>query len=244
MNKYKSSAQLKGVAKDQLFGHYGTTIGALLLVGIITLIISSMPNWFVSANSIPELIIYYLISFIISLFIGIFSSGEAFLYLKLTCGQNVSVKDVFTGFRVYPDKAIMIQLVFSLLTYICRAPMMIFYYLFLTTGTVNYMLFLSIFCVAGSAVSIVVGLMFSQAFYLLQDFPQYSAKDILKMSRQIMKGHKGRLFYISLSFLPLYLLGIFSFFIVYLWLMPYTNAVMANFYMDLMKNRSQVSPQQ
>ena len=98
MNKYKSSGQLKGIAKDQLFGHYGTAIGALLLVGIITLIITGLPDWFVSANSIPELIIYYLISFIISLFTGIFSSGEAFLYLKLTCGQPVSVKDVFSGF--------------------------------------------------------------------------------------------------------------------------------------------------
>lgn len=243
MNKYKSSAQLKGIAKDQLFGHYSTTIGALLLVGIITLIITSMPDWFVSANSIPELIIYCLISFIVSLFTGIFSSGEAFLYLKLTCGQKVSIKDVFSGFRVYPDKAIILQLVFSLLTYVCQVPIMIFYYLFLTTGTVKYILFLSIFCVIGSAVSIIIGLMFSQAFYLLQDFPQYSAKEILKMSRQIMKGHKGRLFYIFLSFLPLYLLGIFSFFIVYLWLIPYTNAVMANFYMDLMKNRSLTAPQ-
>ena len=242
MNKYKSSGQLKGIAKDQLFGHYGTAIGALLLVGIITLIITGLPDWFVSANSIPELIIYYLISFIISLFTGIFSSGEAFLYLKLTCGQPVSVKDVFSGFQVYPDKAIVLQLVFSTLAYIAQVP--IFYYLFLTTGQVNYVLFLSIFCVVGSSIAIVVGLMFSQAFYLLQDFPQYPAKDLLKMSRQIMKGHKGRLFYISLSFLPLYLLGIFSFCIVYLWLIPYTNAVMANFYMDLMKGRSQTPPQQ
>ncbi len=208
------------------------------------MIITGLPDWFVSANSIPELIIYYLISFIISLFTGIFSSGEAFLYLKLTCGQQVSVKDVFSGFQVYPDKAIILQLVFSALAYIAQMPMMIFYYLFLTTGQVNYMLLLSIFCVAGSSVAIVVGLMFSQAFYLLQDFPQYPAKDLLKMSRQIMKGHKGRLFYISLSFLPLYLLGIFSFFIVYLWLIPYTNAVMANFYMDLMKGRSQTPSQQ
>ena len=63
------------------------------------------------------------------------------------------------------------------------------------------------------------------------------------MSRQIMKGHKGRLFYISISFLPLYLLGIFSFFIAFLWLLPYTNTVMANFYMDLMKNRNQAQDQ-
>ena len=197
MNIYKSSSELKGLSKDQLFGHYGTTVGAVFLIGIMTLLLESIPSWFIRARNIPELIIYYMISFIISLFIGIFASGEAFLYLKLICGQPVSAGDIFYGFKVHPDKAIILQFVLSLLIYICMTPMMIFYYLYLTTYQTAYMLLMSIFCVIGMAVIIVISLMFSQVFYLLQDFPQYSPRELLKMSRQIMKGHKGRLFYIS-----------------------------------------------
>lgn len=44
MNTYKSSAQLKGMSKEQLFGHYGTVIGALFLVGIISLVADSIPS--------------------------------------------------------------------------------------------------------------------------------------------------------------------------------------------------------
>ncbi len=237
MNTYKSSAELKGLSKDQLFGHYGTAIGAVLLVAITTLFVTYLPSMLISARNIPELIIYYMISFIVSLLTGILASGEAYLYLKLICGQPVSAGDVFYGFRSYPDKAILLQFVLSSLTYVCSAPALVFYYLYLTTYHTYYILLMSITFVIGMAILIVISLMLSQVFYLLQDFPQYSAKELMKLSCQIMKGHKGRLFYISISFLPLYLLGAFSFFIAYLWLIPYSNTVMTNFYMDLMKNR-------
>lgn len=240
MNTYKSSAELKGISKEQLFGHYGTVIGALFLMGIISLIVNSIPSRLINASNIPELIIYYLISFVISLFLGIFNSGEAFLYLKLICRQPISAGDIFYGFKVYPDKAILLQFALSLIIYICLTPVMIFYYLYLTASLPVYMLFMSIFLVIGAIIITIASLMLSQTFFLLQDFPQYSAKELIKMSCQIMKGHKGRLFYIQISFLPLYMLSAFSFFIAFLWLVPYTNAVLANFYMDLMKNRNQL----
>ena len=243
MNSFKSSAELKGMAKEQLFGKYGTAIGASLL---ISLIMTSMVFALEIFNTVitggvftaPQLIIYYLISFIISLFGGILASGEAFFFLKITCRQPVSVSDIFYGFKVYPDKALFIQFVLSLVSSVCQIPMMIFYALyFRNPQNAVYMLFMSVFAVAGTAVMVVINLMLSQAFYLLQDFPQYTAKEVLNMSCQIMKGHKGRLFYISVSFLPLYFLGLFSCCIALLWITPYVNTVMANFYMDLMRNR-------
>lgn len=239
MNSFKSSAELKGMAKEQLFGKYGTVIGASLLFLMITLLMTYLPKFVIGTNSLPGLIIYYLVSFIISIFSGIFASGKAFLYLKLTCRQPISVGDIFYGFKVFPDKALLIQLVLSLVSYICHAPMLIFYRLYFRhpQDTV-YLLLMSIFTVIGMAVIIIVQLMLSQAFYLLQDFPQYSAKELLKMSRQIMKRHKGRLFYIQMSFIPLFLLGFYSCCIAFLWIIPYANTVQANFYMDLMKNRS------
>ncbi len=243
MNTFKSSAELKGISKDQLFGHYGTMVGALLLMGLAALLITYIPSMLITAQTIPELIIYYLISFIVSLLVGILASGEAYLYLKLICGQPVFAGDIFYGFKAHPDKAILLQFVLSLTTYIGSAPMMIFYYLYLTTARTSYLLLMSIFCVIGMAVIFIINLMLSQVFFLLQDFPQYSAKELLKMSCRIMKGHKGRLFYISVSFLPLYILGTFSFCIAFLWLIPYTNTVMANFYMDLMKNRNRIQKQ-
>ena len=50
-------------------------------------------------------------------------------------------------------------------------------------------------------------------------------------------GYSGRLFYIELSFLPLFLLGLISCCLPILWIYPYMEAVKANFYLDLMKKR-------
>lgn len=241
MNSYKSSAELKGIAKEQLFGKYGAIIGPSLVLGLITLILSFGPGLVVGTNTVPQLILYFLISFIVSLFAGIFTSGKAFLYLKLTCGQPVSVSDIFYGFQTYPDKALLIQLVLSVVTYVCMIPQMIFNLLINYSQNMVAILFASLFTVIGSAVMIFLMLMLSQSFYLLHDFPQYSAKDLMKMSCRMMKGHKGRLFYINVSFLPLYFLGFFSCCIAFLWLNPYMEMVRVNFYMDLMKNRNSVN---
>lgn len=119
------------------------------------------------------------------------------------------------------------------------APALVLEYVYLNTLQSVYMLLMAVCWIIGTAVLTVINLMLSQAFYLLQDFPQYSAMELLKMSCHIVKGHKGRLFYITLSFIPLYLLGILSCCIAFLWISPYENTVKANFYMDLMKNRKQ-----
>ena len=237
MNNYKSSAELKAMAKEQLFGKYTTAVGAFVTVSAITLVMSTIPVFMIPHGSIVYTVIYYLVSFIISLFLGLFASGQAFFYLKIACEQPVSVGDVFFGFRLHPDKSILIQFILSLTSYLCTAPAAIFQYLYLNGSNAVMLLLMSVSLIAGCVVLIFVSLLLSQAFYLLQDFPDYSAKELLKMSCHMMKGHKGRLFYIELSFLPLFLLGFLSCCIAYLWIIPYMNATMANFYMDLVKNQ-------
>ena len=78
-------------------------------------------------------------------------------------------------------------------------------------------------------VSLALNLFYAPAFFLLHDFPQYSARELLAMSRRLMTGHKGRLFYIYLSYLPLLLLGVLSCGVAFLWIFPYMNATLAEF---------------
>lgn len=239
MKKYKSSAELKAMAKEQLFGSYGTAVSALLVVSGFSLVASFLPSFLIGVDSVFSMIIYYLVSFLLNLILGIFASGTAFLYLKLVCGQRISTGDVFYGFRSHADKALLIRLVVQLVNYICVVPSFIFNYLFTTTKDVKWMLCMSVSLVIGLAVAVIITLMLSQSFYLLQDFPDYSARELLQMSCRIMKGHKGRLFYIQLSFFPLFLLGILSCCIAFLWIIPYMNATLADFYMDLVANSRQ-----
>ena len=89
--------------------------------------------------------------------------------------------------------------------------------------------------ILGAGVSWWINLRYSQVYYLLLDFPDYSAKELLKMSWKLMKGNVGRLLYIQVSFLPLTLAGLLSFGIGLLFVQPYQNMTYTLFYLDLIQ---------
>lgn len=237
MNTYKSSAQLKSLAKGQLLGKYPTVIGAFFLSQLVMFALSLLPTIFVDTRTGFGYFLNLLITFLISLFSGIFSAGQAYIYLNISCKRFCKASDVFYGFKQHPDKALLLQLVITGISFVCMIPTYIFMYLMTYTLDMIWVLPMCILLIIGTIVTMYFSLCFSQVFYLLLDFPDYSTKQILSLSRKIMYGHKGRLFYITVSFLPLYLLGILSCGVGLLWITPYTNATMANFYLDLMRNR-------
>lgn len=237
MNTYKSSAQLKSLAKGQLLGKYATVIGAFLLTQLIMLVLSALPNFFVDTQTVFGMILQFLITFIISLFAGILSAGQAYIYLKISCNQPCKATDVFYGFSQHPDKALLLQLAISGISTVSALPASVLAYLGSSTRNMMLVLPTCLLLIAGAITAVYFSLTFSQVYYLLLDFPNYSAKQLLTLSMQIMKGNKARLFYITVSFLPLYLLGILSCGVAMLWIIPYVNATMTNFYLDLIQNR-------
>lgn len=237
MNEHLSSASLKSLAKGQLLGKYGTAVGAYALHILCVTAASAGAFLFIDTTSAIGVVIYYAATFIISLLSGLFVCGEAYLYLKLACNQPVSIRDLFWGFQNAPDKILRIQVVLALIATACNLPNAFSGVLYSNPDNPYLLLLFVILMLAGSIVNIFLSLTFSQCYYLMLDFPQYSPKDTLKKSHQIMKGNKGRLFYIDLSFLPLFLLGLCTCCITFLWILPYFQAVKANFYLDLMKKR-------
>lgn len=243
MSQFKSSAELKANAREHLLGHYGTVIGAFMITGLLTSIITLAVSLIVDLSTIPGTIIYYAIMFLVSVLTGLFSSGSAYLYLKLICGRPVSVGDLFYGFQLCPDKAIVIQAWITLITYIASLPQIILNYMMLANvnhlnKVMNLMLPYALSLILSGAVSVMLGLFYAQTYFLLHDFPQYTAKELLQKSRRLMVHHKGRLFYLYVSFLPLMLLGFLSFGLALLWVVPYMAATEAEFFLDLIRHNT------
>lgn len=246
MKQFKSSAELKASAREHLLGHYGTVIGAEVLLLGLTGSVSLAVSLLVDITTVIGSIIYYTILFFVSILMGLFTSGTCYLYLKLICGRPVSVSDLFYGFQLTPDKAITMQAWFSLLTYAASLPQFILTYEISAVGTnaqkmLSLLLPYSLSLILSGVVSVVLGLLYAQAFYLLHDFPQYTAKELLQKSRRLMVHHKGRLFYLYVSFLPLMLLGLFSFGLALLWVIPYMNATQAEFFLNLIQNNTEAA---
>lgn len=194
-------------------------------------------------NTIPGTVIYYAIMFLVSVLTGLFSSGSAYLYLKLICGRPVSVGDLFYGFQLCPDKAIIIQAWITLITYLSNLPQIILNCLILANITntdkiLRYMLPYALSMILSGVVSVMLSLFYAQTYFLLHDFPQYTAKELLQKSRHLMVHHKGRLFYLYVSFLPLMLLGLLSCGLAMLWIIPYMAATEAEFFLDLIQHNT------
>ena len=233
MNSGKTSAQLKSMSKSQLLGNYSTAIGAILLLQIITCTIMFIASGLIDFNSLSGSIIYYAICFIVELLTGIFSVGLVKLFLNLACNQPVSLKDLFYGFSEHPDKAIMIKLIMTILETICMIPCIVSGFMYEQTKSVMWILAISITFIIGCTLVILMQIMFSQVFYLLLDFPQFDATQLLKLSSRIMKGHKFQYFYLMVSFIGIYLLGIVSLFVGFLWIAPYRYMTFTYYYLDL-----------
>lgn len=246
MSQFKSSAELKASAREHLLGHYGTTIGAFMIAGAITGTVSLAVGLLVDLSTIPGTIVYYAIMFLVSVLTGLFSSGSAYLYLKLICERPISVGDLFYGFQLCPDKALVIQAWITLITYLSSLPQIILNYMMLANVNhpdkiMSLMLPYALSLILSGAVSVMLSLFYAQTYFLLHDFPQYTARELLQKSRCLMVHHKGRLFYLYVSFLPLILLGLLSWGLALLWVIPYMAATEAEFFLDLIRNNAEAA---
>lgn len=84
---------------------------------------------------------------------------------------------------------------------------------------------------------------YSQSYFIYKDLATHKdvrtmgATSFISESRNLMKGHKARLFWLDISFIGWYLLGFLTLGIGLLWINPYVQATKAAFYDDLAKGK-------
>jgi uncharacterized membrane protein len=108
------------------------------------------------------------------LLIGAFSLGFAVFCLKARRMQNPEAGDLFIGFKNY-GRALVLYLLITVFTFLWSL-------LFIIPG-------------------IIAAFRYSMAFYVLADNPEISAMDALRTSKELMKGNKGKLFCLWISFI-------------------------------------------
>ena len=89
---------------------------------------------------------------------------------------------------------------------------------------------------AGFLGTIAIRIRYAICTYLFLDFPDYSARELIRGGTKLISGHLSRLFGLYVSFIPLYILSLISLGVAGLWVSSYTHAAEAAFYKDLMAN--------
>ena len=99
-----------------------------------------------------------------------------------------------------------------------------------------------LYIVLWSLLFIIPGIIKSFAYamtpFLMADNPSMTAKEAIAASKELMDGHKGKLFILGLTFIGWDILAILSLGIGFLWLNPYKEATYAAFYRDLIIQRN------
>ena len=108
------------------------------------------------------------------------------------------------------------------------------------TASVLYNVFLALWSMLFIIPGIVKYYSYSMTFYILRDNPDMLANDAITASRQMMNGHKLRLFCLHLSFIGWILLSVLTLGIGLLFVFPYMQTAQAAFYEDL-RNRQLLS---
>jgi len=248
MKQYKTSSELKNTAKNLLDGKYSSAILITFLVALISsgagfvidmIASATMNTVYYSTQSMSTTnivsFVFDLILLAVNIILGVMNAGLALFFLNAACRQPYSVNDLFYAFKNDSRKALGISAANMLLNAICLWPSQYLLQHYLNTQESQWLTYTLIALVVGLCVYVPISLGISLSFYLMFDFPQYTAWDTLALSWKLMQGHRMRLFYVQLSFIPLMLLCICSFGIGFLWLEPYMQMTYVQFFLDLMK---------
>ncbi len=106
-------------------------------------------------------------------------------------------------------------------------------YLHIVWGNVLKIIFTYLWMLLLIVPGIIKSLSYAMTNYILIDNPELSANEAIERSMAMMRGHKFDLFYLYLSFIGWYILGLFTLGIGYLWLQPYILTAQASFYLDV-----------
>lgn len=259
---YMTYSQLKNSAKVRIAPVRGKLVGAAAAqigLSFVIMEVSSVSTLFAASPAL-RMAFYFLSTMISGTLTGILNAGICYLFLKLYCGRPIAVSDLFYTFGHQTKTCVGLAFVMSLITTVPALPAQFFSLRFgqamesiqlasispdiaVEAATlppeVMTDLTLMLFCLTPALIlTTLLALIYSQAYYLMLDFPFYSVKELLKKSRLLMRGHKGRLFYIQVCFLPLLMLGVLTCGIGMLWFAPFMYAVQAEFYLDLVTKRS------
>ena len=166
--------ELKRAAKTSMKGNWGVAIGGFWLVMLLTVVVS-----------IPETVLYMVQGGYSALYWILYYGTIFFIINHLVIGHSWMHLDIFDGIK---GKVATIFTPFKQYLKVFGVAFLV--YLFTILWTL-------LFIVPG----IVKSIAYSQALFLIREYPNMGVLEAITESRKIMNGHKGRYFLLSLSFI-------------------------------------------
>lgn len=233
----KTIRDLQADARFSLLGHLWVAVGTVIFYSVSYMILASLNTSGLTKNLVLSTLLTILLNYLVSVFIGILEFGVASVFLGLQLGRSVRLRDIFLPVRENADLAVRIKGYICFLFLLASLPsLLLSAYLGGKEGPA-YWVPVGAALLFGFLVRMIISICYGMIDFLFLDFPDSSPRELLGACRRMMRGHRIRLFFLHLSFLPLHLLGLLSVGIGNLWVTAYEDAALAAFYMDLVRLR-------
>ncbi len=136
------------------------------------------------------------------------------VYVNLVKGVKPEIKDAFAGFKD-------------------------FWTAFKTTFLVG--LFTALWSLLFYIPGIIKGISYSMSMFIVAENPGISSREAIRRSKEMMHGHKMEYFVLGLSFIGWALLCGITFGIAAIWVIPYMQATLVNFYNNIKPVEAEVT---
>ncbi|MGN0235900.1 MAG: DUF975 family protein [Paludibacteraceae bacterium] len=220
----KQNSVLRKSAKAALSGHWASAVLFVLVVGVLYFLVrlpyyveQSLAETYTGHFSRTSVVlVLLLISVVLALlFIPMRWSFEVAFLSRLRGKNAFSLRLLGTG---YADFGRVFSTVFWVELYAACWSL-----LFLVPGIVKYY-------------------SYAMASYILFDDKEICAEDAIDKSMEMMEGHKWQLFKLDVPFILLFLLGVLTLGIAWLWILPWWSTARAAFYEELrLENEAQLA---
>lgn len=140
------------------------------------------------------------------LLLGPMSVGLAMVFVMFIRRQKVEIVNVFDGFKNFVNALI---------------------------GGLLYTVFLFLWSLLFIIPGIIKSYSYAMTFYIMGENPELDGMEAITRSRQMMDGHKWRLFCLDFSFIGWIILCMLTFGILFIYVGPYMEAAHAAFYQSL-----------
>tara|TARA_Y100000816_G_scaffold43710_1_gene27364 strand:- start:6600 stop:7211 length:612 start_codon:yes stop_codon:yes gene_type:complete len=200
-----NNSEIRNVTKETLKGKYKDVMLPYILTSILVGL-SQSEDFYTFGHEIYGLTFVATVGSLALFIQGPISIGLATYSLSIANKVDFSYTQIASGFK-YFFKALFLFLLFSILFFIG----------------------LMLLIIPG----IIIFLMFSQIFYIIAENPQTGIIDTFKQSASLMKNKKFQFLGLCLRYFALFILGIFTLGIWWLWLTPQMYVSFAIFYKEL-----------
>ena len=226
--------ELKRIARGNLQGNYLKLIRAFVFCNLIVSLIEMPFSWMTNEVYFStQNIIYYVAFLLITIASVVLTVGQYCLHLRIARTGKLHLSELFYPLLHDANRLILAEIILFVIRLLGLAPALGAAYILYSYEEINMYLLALGLAILGCILTALIEVTFGMTYFALIDGEELSVLDAIKTALKLIKGHKGRFFYMYLSFIGMYLLAALTLGLGLLWVQPYVMQTITLFYLDI-----------